>query len=300
MNAISHQTLNQWGQRFGIRYCLDDTPAGAWVASGQVHDVRLLDSLHLTLSNLDIERGYTSSSCQSVPWFVSVVLSGSVSLTLGEQTRRLGPGEGFCASLAADRPLVVHQPRQRQLQTVNLAVLDTAPLGLPAPSSQDILHTWALPTALHRTLCDMAHLPAGSWRQRLTWQGLALQLLGIALPDDQATAPAPGLSPPERARLTALHERIRHHPGAEYRLATLASDAAMSTSSLRQKFRRLYGYTLFEHIRRCRLEQARRLLAQGQSVQQVAHACGFKHATNFATAFKRAFGVTPHTSSLLP
>ncbi|WNL39152.1 helix-turn-helix domain-containing protein [Halomonas sp. PAMB 3232] len=299
LNAITPHTLAQWGQRFGIRYRIDDAPgaaapgAAAPVARGEVHDVRLFDSLHLTLSDLEVERGYTSSSIQGVPWFVSVVLEGEVSLTLGQQTLALGAGDGFCAHFDAARPLIVHQPRQRRLKTVNLAVLATAPFALPTPTSTSALHGWALPPPLYQTLTQAAGEPASVWRQRLVWQGLALQLLGNALPESDETA-APQLSRRDRACLSALHERIRRDPGAEYCLSALARDAAMSTSSLRQKFRQLYGDTLFTHVRRCRLDQARRYLEQGVSIQQTAHACGFKHATNFATAFKRAFGVTPH------
>lgn len=294
LNAITPHTLAQWGQRFGIRYRIDDAPgAAAPVARGEVHDVRLFDSLHLTLSDLEVERGYTSSSMQSVPWFVSVVLEGDVSLTLGQQTLTLGVGEGFCAHFDAAQPLVVHQPRQRRLKTINLAVLATAAFALPAPTSRSALHGWTLPKTLYQTLAQAACEPASAWRQRLVWQGLALQLLGHALPETDEAA-TPRLSSRDRACLSALFERIHRDPGAEYCLSALAREAAMSTSSLRQKFRQLYGDTLFAHIRRCRLDQARRYLERGYSVQQTAHACGFKHATNFATAFKRAFGVTPH------
>ncbi|MFG6667774.1 AraC family transcriptional regulator [Halomonas sp. HNIBRBA4712] len=301
LSAITPHTLAQLGQRFGIRYRIDDAPGAATpeaaatpVARGRVQDVRLFDSLHLTLSELEVERGYTSSSCQSVPWFVSVVLDGEVSLTLGEQKYDLTAGKGFCAPLGTARPLVVYQPRQRHLQTVNLAVLATEPFALPSPPQPGALHVWTLPAALHRLLIEQARQPASAWRQRLAWQGLALQLLGTALPENDDAGPV-RVSKREHACLAALHERIRRHPGAEYRLAELADAAAMSASSLREKFSRHYGYTLFTHIRRCRLDQARRYLEQGYSVQQTAHASGFKHATNFATAYKRAFGVTPHT-----
>ena len=42
-----------------------------------------------------------------------------------------------------------------------------------------------------------------------------------------------------------------------------------------------------------RLEVARQHLAQGWSVQQAAHFVGYRHATNFATAFRERYGVAP-------
>ena len=69
--------------------------------------------------------------------------------------------------------------------------------------------------------------------------------------------------------------------------------AAMSPSSLRSKFRQRYGCTLFDYLRDCRLALARRYLLEGHSVQQAAWMCGYQHATNFATAFRRPYGISP-------
>ena len=67
----------------------------------------------------------------------------------------------------------------------------------------------------------------------------------------------------------------------------------MSPSSLRSKFRQRYGCTLFDYLRNCRLALARRYLLEGHSVQQAAWMCGYQHATNFATAFRRHYGISP-------
>ncbi|WP_243470225.1 hypothetical protein [Vreelandella lionensis] len=45
------------------------------------------------------------------------------------------------------------------------------------------------------------------------------------------------LSTRDRHCLTALHSRIAQHPAEPYSLTALAKEAAMSPSSLRQKFR---------------------------------------------------------------
>ncbi len=66
-----------------------------------------------------------------------------------------------------------------------------------------------------------------------------------------------------------------------------------SPSSLRSKFRQRYGCTLFDYLRNCRLALARRYLLEGHSVQQAAWMCGYQHATNFATAFRRHYGISP-------
>ncbi|WP_150185643.1 helix-turn-helix transcriptional regulator, partial [Enterobacter bugandensis] len=53
------------------------------------------------------------------------------------------------------------------------------------------------------------------------------------------------------------------------------------------------GCTLFDYLRDCRLALARRYLLEGPSVQQAAWMCGYQHAPNFATAFRRHYGISP-------
>ncbi|RUA22587.1 AraC family transcriptional regulator [Billgrantia gudaonensis] len=66
----------------------------------------------------------------------------------------------------------------------------------------------------------------------------------------------------------------------------------MSPSTLRDKFRRACSI-VFGYLQECRLSKARQLPRRGYSVQQTAHLCGYRHATNFATAFRRRFGYPP-------
>ena len=86
---------------------------------------------------------------------------------------------------------------------------------------------------------------------------------------------------------------IEKDPAREYRLEELADLAAMSPASLRRKFKAAFGRSVFDYLRDCRLTLARDYLRRGYSVQQAAHFSGYRHASNFATAFRRRFGVTP-------
>ena len=109
-----------------------------------------------------------------------------------------------------------------------------------------------------------------------------------------ATEAASSVLPPgERARLEQVRQLIAASPEQPHTLAELASAAAMSPSSLRSKFRQAYGDSVFNYLRDCRLAQARRYLQQGHSVQQAAWMSGYQHASNFATAFRRRYGVAP-------
>lgn len=294
ITSLTPTTLRQLGERFGIEYPGLGARTQQPLALGSVSDVPLPPALHMTLSDLDVRRGYVSRSTQSVPWFVCVVLEGHIRVQQAPTPLTLGPGQALCAHFTAKAPLVVEQPAQARLRTLNVAVLATAPYALPDPTGPH-LGTWDVPTTLFDQLTPLACQPLGDWRRALRWQGLLLQLLASGLPEaaSSPTAPLADLPQRDRERLAKLHERLRTDPMADYSLAALAVEVAMSPSSLRQKFRALYGYSIFDYLRHCRLQLAYAALTQGMSVQQAAHACGYRHASNFTTAFRRTFGVSP-------
>ncbi|MGY3727620.1 MULTISPECIES: helix-turn-helix transcriptional regulator [Cobetia] len=147
--------------------------------------------------------------------------------------------------------------------------------------------------------------------EMLEWQGIALQLLGAALKRGAgevqgvpafSSSPLPSPSRPHGAcrHLEAVRQRLKMAPERQHALPELARLACMSASSLRQKFRETYGCSLSQYQRECRMQRARQALLQGISVQQVAHRVGYAHACNFATAYRRHFGLSPQAVRARP
>lgn len=144
----------------------------------------------------------------------------------------------------------------------------------------------------------------------LEWQGIALQLLGAALKRRAAEAqdvsaisapPASLLASPSRSHgvcrhLEAVRQRLAAVPHGVHSLEELARLACMSPSGLRHKFRQAFGQSLGSYQRECRMRCAEQALRRGVSIQQVAHQMGYAHACNFATAFRRHFGVSPQVA----
>lgn len=115
------------------------------------------------------------------------------------------------------------------------------------------------------------------------------------------------------AALVTAADSINHRPSAmtaqkseqvrSYVLANLTRDLTIedisqacgaSASSVQRYFKQQYGVTVFEFIRRKRLESARDALqCRGVTVAQAAWIAGYTHASSFVTAFKRAFGICP-------
>ncbi len=100
---------------------------------------------------------------------------------------------------------------------------------------------------------------------------------------------ARGLAP---WRLRLIDERLREEHKAPT-LAELASLCGLSVRQLTRGFRASRGCSIGDHVESSRVENARRLLAAGQSVKAIAYSLGFASPSGFCFAFRRATGETP-------
>ncbi|XSG81100.1 MAG: helix-turn-helix domain-containing protein [Methyloligella sp. ZOD6] len=74
----------------------------------------------------------------------------------------------------------------------------------------------------------------------------------------------------------------------------IAREAGVSPSGLQRLFRLAEGVSVFEYVRRHRLERAFDALSAGGSrVQEASVIAGYTNPANFATAFRRQYGLAP-------
>ena len=77
-------------------------------------------------------------------------------------------------------------------------------------------------------------------------------------------------------------------------LSSVAGLVGVHAAHLAKVFRRHYGCTLGDYVRRLRLDYASQLLARSeQNLSAIALAAGFYDQSHFARLFKHRFGVTP-------
>jgi AraC-like DNA-binding protein len=76
-------------------------------------------------------------------------------------------------------------------------------------------------------------------------------------------------------------------------LAALSSYAGLTRFELVRRFGQQTGLTPHQFQINVRIERARAMLTAGQSIAEVAAACGFADQPHFTRTFKRAVGVTP-------
>jgi AraC-like DNA-binding protein len=93
-----------------------------------------------------------------------------------------------------------------------------------------------------------------------------------------------------REAAAALSRRLDETPSLE----ALAREVGLSETTLKRGFRQVFGTTVFEHLRALRMEHARALLQSGEAtVIEAATLVGYSNPSNFASAFRRQFGVNP-------
>ncbi|MBL7250024.1 helix-turn-helix transcriptional regulator [Alloalcanivorax sp. C16-2] len=300
----SLSTLNRLGAPHGADYRLLSADGGDRdVLEGRVEQRSLAFGGLLVLSRVRALHAYEARSrpdfCLSLAW-----------LDAGEahlRTRRDGPlrmtGTTAVTMLeTGDTPLLASHPAGPLLHGLNLSVRDIQGLGDERLQSRlsalrragrSRLAPWRVPPALRESLGSLLEDQWDGDLATLLWEGTALQLLAHALHAlDNSPAPEP-VSERDRRLLRRVRERLAEEPEAAHTLASLAALACMSPSTLRAKFPRVYGQSVFDCLREQRLERAGRYLREGATVQQAAHFVGYRHASNFTTAFRAHFGMPP-------
>ncbi|MEO8415586.1 MAG: helix-turn-helix transcriptional regulator [Ginsengibacter sp.] len=104
------------------------------------------------------------------------------------------------------------------------------------------------------------------------------------------------ISKEEISRLMIVWEYLgKDINSAPPKFAALTKMALMSGTSLKTKFKKMYGYTVFEYFQKRRMQKARiLLLTHKYSVRQVGLQLGYANLSNFTIAFKKEFNQLPH------
>lgn len=239
-----------------------------------------------------------------------MLLSGRSELAYGSRHFELGPGaaqgEAALVSLAEPDRFVREWRRGRSERKVTLTL---RPEWVMAAGIED--------AAVHR-FCRQ-HLAVAPWRpsaralaladqlssppplapglQRLWLESRCLDIVVEALGSVAQPAGdthAPGLGARNHRRLRALRDFLDSGAADGLTLGAIARQVGMSAAHLQRHFPQVAGTSVIDYLRQCRLLRARDALERGEAdVAAAAHIAGYTSAANFATAFRRHFGITP-------
>ncbi|MFS8039163.1 helix-turn-helix transcriptional regulator [Xanthobacter sp. AM11] len=245
---------------------------------------------------------------------LSLFLEGSADISFGGQAFHLGPGgagevEGVLMARAEPDLFVRRGRRGTRVRKVNISM------------PREWLEAGGLEQAeQHRAVAGFSrdHLASVRWRPSARLVALAEQILAppeygpllaglyvesralemvfeaLGALGDPAGGVAAPLRPRERNRMWTVQDFVESQLHRDLTLDEIAREAGMSVNTLQRGFRAMFGMTVFEYVRHRKLERARdALAADGLTVAQAAYLAGYNSSANFATAFKRAFGVSP-------
>jgi AraC-like DNA-binding protein len=118
----------------------------------------------------------------------------------------------------------------------------------------------------------------------------AAQDLGAPALDAGPPTPAPA---EHSAHVRRALDYLAAHDERPVSLAQLARVAGCGRDRLARAFRRETGTTVQAHLRRLRLARAAREVGEGDKIEAVMLAVGYRGKRNFYRQFKARFGMTP-------
>jgi AraC family transcriptional regulator len=125
--------------------------------------------------------------------------------------------------------------------------------------------------------------------RELRIEAIILQLLALAARSSREKRDGR-----ESLWLKRVRQLIDGQNPRDYRLSELASVAGVHRVHLVREFRKHYGTTIGEHMRKVRMDYAYQLLGQTKlPLREVAAACRFADQSHFTKQFKKLSGLTP-------
>ncbi|OCC05505.1 hypothetical protein BA190_08855 [Labrys sp. WJW] len=123
---------------------------------------------------------------------------------------------------------------------------------------------------------------------------IVAETIAAATQTDRRRPVGSTLARQDLVRLKRAKDLIDGHLAEPLSIEAIAREAGVCASGLQRLFRLSEGHSVFDYVRRIRLEHAHIALLSGEkSVQEASELAGYASPANFATAFRRQFGLAP-------
>ena len=99
--------------------------------------------------------------------------------------------------------------------------------------------------------------------------------------------------PSWKAQIEAADQYLKSHIISPPTIVSLANLVGLNHMTMKRGFNKMFTQTVYGRLRYWRIEQAKNLLAQGNSVTYTAMEVGFSNPSKFSVAFRRATQFNP-------
>ena len=115
----------------------------------------------------------------------------------------------------------------------------------------------------------------------------------LAMVQRHASQPVAAATPSEGGALWRVRDLLHDGFADDLSADDLARAVGLSRFQLYRQFRERYGLAPSAYLRQVRLREARRRLAAGAAIAEVASATGFADQSHLTRWFRRTYGITP-------
>lgn len=304
---ISFQDMHHHNRADQFKVVAPSVPGEEILLHGRYYAMALRSGLRFHATDIvDLHDLVTQARCEP-GLTIGLFLEGAASVSLGGRAFQFGAGgaRAFALNCAEQDMFERRGLRGRRVRKVNINLprdwLEAESMeqagtlrGLCRTHLES--RTW-VPTPRHLALAEKLLNPAPDvpFLESLYRETLALDFVAEVVRNWTDNEPkAFRLGGRDHQRLHRACDYIDAHQDVRLHLDEVARAAGMSVSALQRLFHAAQGTSVLEFARTRRLQRAREALAAGHvTVTEAALAAGYTSPANFATAFKRQFGLSP-------
>ncbi|KOY15375.1 AraC family transcriptional regulator [Paenibacillus xylanivorans] len=149
---------------------------------------------------------------------------------------------------------------------------------------------------IHRCVSDMLNCSYDGALKRLYMESKSMELIALfgEVEGHQALNEKCFLSRDDLANLDYARELVIRHYEQPLSIQELARKVGLNEFKLKKGFRERFGMTVFELVRKQRMEMALYYMeVQRMNVGEAAVSVGYSNVSNFAAAFRKIYGYNP-------
>lgn len=285
------------------------------LVQGRVSFDNLASNIRVHCSDAKEIKRATSTVTLDARVSLIILLEGTLSFTVGNDTHRIKAGENspavFINFFVQGELFTRHLDEDQYVKKVNVS-LPTSML-LSRTNSDHERHRLSQFLTSKSTLVELVSCPEwqdlantllaiqgkGDFEHTILREQIALRILalGVSCLMSIETETISHKRQSQTSSVDVLAQKTRtliDNSEAPIHLQTLAVRLNASPSTIQRHFKKHYGTTLSDYQRLRRLELARKaIVVDRQSIGEAAWIAGYQHVGNFITAFKKVFNISP-------